>query len=96
VEEGFVEENTALPEYVEAEPGTFKPVMLCTHDELIDAAIAYMNKAYEYRQSAEALCSLAGLRQPKPGGRSSRATADPAPVTRLHAVPFKKPPDNCA
>jgi hypothetical protein len=88
-----VEEDTALPEYVEAEPGRFKPVLSCTHDELIDAAIAYMNKAYEYRQFAEALCTLAGRRQPKSGGGSPPALT---PVTRLRAVPSASPPDNCA
>ena len=61
------DEPLVLPAQVEYQPGKFKPVLSCSHDELIDAAMQYMTKAHEYRQLAEGLSKLASGFHPSSG-----------------------------
>lgn len=83
------DEPFVLPTHVEFEPGNFKPVLSCTHDELIDAAMEYMTRAHEYRQLAEGLSRLASQSPPEQGGES----APPAEQSRVHyAEPASDPP----
>ena len=84
------DETLVLPTHVEYEPGNFKPVLSCSHDELIDAAMEYMTRAHEYRQLAEGLSKLAS-RSLRAGGR----TELPPPVQPVHvryAEPASDPP----
>ena len=99
------DEPTILPTEIECETGTFKPVLSCSHDELIDAAMTYMSKALEYREYAGALSNLAARRRSETGtdprGRATARTphgdesvtgASP-PVTRPSVVPSPEPTD---
>ena len=98
------DEPLVLPTHVEFEPGNFKPVLSCTHDELIDAAMEYMTRAHEYRQLAEGLSRLASQSPPEQGGESAppaeqprvryaEPASDPPPVKRLYLVRFEDPTD---
>ena len=100
------DEPLVLPTQVEYEPGKFKPVLSCSHDELIDAAMQYMTKAHEYRQLAEGLSKLASATSPEPGGearpptvqpvhvRYAEPASDPPPVKRLYLVRSENPTEN--
>ena len=91
------DEPLVLPTHVEFEPGNFKPVLSCSHDELIDAAMDYMTRAHEYRQLAEGLSKLASHFPPEQAGESAppvvqprvryaEPASDPQPVKRLYLV----------
>ena len=102
------DEPLVLPTQVEYQPGKFKPVLSCSHDELIDAAMQYMTKAHEYRQLAEGLSKLASASQPDQGDEPAPpaaqpvhvqyadAASDPPPVSRLHLVRSENPTENPA
>jgi hypothetical protein len=98
------DEPLVLPTHVECEPGNFKPVLSCSRDELIDAAMEYMTKAHDYRQLAEGLSKLASA-SPEQGGeppppaahpvlvRYVEPASDPPPVKRLHLARSENPTD---
>jgi hypothetical protein len=95
------DEPLVLPAQIEYQPGKLKPVLSCTHDELIDAAMQYMTKAHEYRQLAEGLSKLAsgsppeqGDEPPPPAVQSVHVRYDPPPVKRLHLVRSDNPTEN--
>src|SRR6185503_17320552 len=102
------DEPLVLPAQIEYRPGKFKPVLSCTHDELIDAAMQYMTKAHEYRQLAEGLSKLASGSPPEQGDeppppavqsvdvRYADSASDPPPVKRLHLVRSDNPTENPA
>ena len=100
------DEPLVLPTHIEYEPGNFKPVLSCSRDELIDAAMEYMTKAHEYRQLAEGLSKLASGSPPEQGGepspsavqpvhvRYAEPASDPPPVKRLYLVRPENPTDD--
>jgi hypothetical protein len=99
------DEPLVLPTHVEFEPGNFKPVLSCTHDELIDAAMEYMTRAHDYRQLAEGLSKLASQSAPEQAGESAppaeqprvryaEPASDPPPVKRLYLVTPENPTDD--
>jgi hypothetical protein len=99
------DETLVLPTHVEFEPGNFKPVLSCSHDELIDAAMEYMTRAHEYRQLAEGLSKLASQSPPQQGGepappavqphvRYAVPASDPPSVKRLYLVRPENPSDD--
>jgi hypothetical protein len=102
------DEPLVLPTQVEYEPGKFKPVLSCSHDELIDAAMQYMTKAHEYRQVAEGLSKLANAASPEPVDepppsavqrahvRYAEPASDPPNVKRLHLVRSENSTENPA
>ncbi len=81
------DETLVLPTHVEYEPGNFKPVLSCSHDELIDAAMEYMTKAHEYRQLAEGLSKLAS-------GSSEQGGEPPPPAVQPVHVRYAEPPSD--
>jgi hypothetical protein len=102
------DEPLVLPAQVEYRPGKFKPVLSCSHDELIDAAMQYMTRAHEYRQLAEGLSKLASGSPPEQRDeppapavqsvslRHAGPASDPQPVKRLHLVRSDNPTENPA
>ncbi len=102
------DEPLVLPAQVEYQPGKFKPVLSCSHDELIDAAMQYMTKAHEYRQLAEGLSKLASgsppeqRDEPPPPAvqsvnlRYTDRASDPPSVKHLHLVRSDNPTENPA
>ena len=100
------DEPLVLPTHVEFEPGNFKPVLSCTHDEAHRRRDGvHMTRAHEYRQLAEGLSRLASQSPPEQGGESAppaeqprvryaEPSSDPPPVKRLYLVTPENPTDD--